>query len=146
VALHSLLAAWTAELPHAYEVPVPARPGLSRTALGMALHRAGRPGKAVEQLRRAVAANPFDREAARVFGDTLNALDDTEGRVVWSRIRRLLPGRRRRWCRRKGGLRAPPRGAELVSLLLRCGDQPERTQRCLDKRAAAHAHALRKLS
>src|SRR5262249_38616945 len=67
--------------PHpAYEA-VLARPALptTRAALGCALGRAGHPADALPHLRAAVAADPFDRDAARALGQALGQVGDTTG-------------------------------------------------------------------
>ena len=89
--LHTLLATVTGELSHHYEA-VLARPDLptSRALLGAALGRARQPAAAVEHLRQASEANPFDRAAAR---DLFQALTDAGDRESGRRLadeRRLL--------------------------------------------------------
>jgi glycosyltransferase involved in cell wall biosynthesis len=72
--LHLLLAELTGDSGHAYEAAL-ARPDLplGRLALGEALLRQGRHHDAVPHLRDAAAANPFDRDGARLLADALAA-------------------------------------------------------------------------
>jgi tetratricopeptide (TPR) repeat protein len=79
--LHALLADLNDDLAHHYEAML-ARPDLppSRAGLGFGLARAGRPVEAIPHLRRALADNPFDPEAARalfhLLGETGNRTDE----------------------------------------------------------------------
>jgi len=89
--LHTLLAGLTGGLPHFYEA-VLARPDLplTRAALGCALGRQGRPAEAVSHLVQAVAANPFDHDAARALHQALGEVGDTQGQKGLTDDRRLL--------------------------------------------------------
>ena len=92
--LNSLLAAWTGELSHAYEAAV-RRPDLasSLASLGAALVRNNQGRDALEHLRRALSANPLDRESARGCFQVLGNTGDADGRERLCEDRRLLSRR-----------------------------------------------------
>ncbi len=77
---HARLAKLTGDLAHHREAAL-ARPDLpaTRAALGCALGAAGRPAEAVPHLRQAVAANPFDRTAARALFQALGEAGNRAG-------------------------------------------------------------------
>jgi glycosyltransferase involved in cell wall biosynthesis/predicted Zn-dependent protease len=89
--LHALLADLTGDPLHHHEA-VLARPDLpaARSGLGQALLNCGRPDAAVPHLRQAVAANPFDRAAARALHQALAQGGDAEGARQLARERLLL--------------------------------------------------------
>ena len=80
--LHTLLAHLTGELCHHYEAFL-ARPDLfpTWTALGRSLAGTGNAIEAVRYLRRAVADNPFDREAARSLFQALESVNNVDSRA-----------------------------------------------------------------
>jgi glycosyltransferase involved in cell wall biosynthesis/Flp pilus assembly protein TadD len=88
---HMLLAELTGELGHRYEAAY-AQPDLAPglAALGAALARSGRPAEAIPHLRQAVAAEPFDRDSARLLFEALGATGDADGARHWAEERRLL--------------------------------------------------------
>ena len=88
---HTALAKLTGDLAHHREAAL-ARPDLpgTRTALGCALGRAGQPAEAVPHLRQALAANPFDRPAARALFQALGDAGDRGGQQALAADRRLL--------------------------------------------------------
>jgi len=143
--LHSLLAAWTAELPNAYEAAL-CRPDLPsvgrRWAWRLQSRRASRRGGSSSCVgrwppTRSTGGGPRLRRP-------LNALDDTEGAVVWSRIAACCLGGA------AGGaagrvLRAPATRPR-VGLPAAAPAATAGTHATLSgQRAAAHAHALRLL-
>ncbi len=89
--LHLLLAHLTDSLDD-YQAAAGIRPDLPATqaALGCALGRAGRFAEAVAPLRAAVAANPFDRAAARALFQILQKTGDRNGQDELAMERRLL--------------------------------------------------------
>lgn len=89
--LHGLLGALTGSLAHAEEA-VRARPDLppSQATLGQTLLRLGRPTEAILHLRQAVAANPFDRDAAQSLFRASGAAGDWPGQARLVRERALL--------------------------------------------------------
>jgi GT2 family glycosyltransferase/tetratricopeptide (TPR) repeat protein len=132
--LHSQLAAWTGDLTHHYEATL-LRPDLSgaRSALGQALTRADRPADGLEHLRRALADNPLDADAARALFEALGAANDLESRRLLREDRRLLAQAVPQAAAAEGWFaESRPRGNELVSLILLCGDQPEAARLCLE--------------
>ncbi len=133
--LHSLLANWTGDLSHAHEACLrrPDLPG-SRASLGVALARANRWPESSEHLRRAVADNPLDREAAQALFQVLGQLKDAEGRQQLVEERRLLSQSAPQVIPQEPWF-APPRlrGNELVSLIVFCPDQSPHTLACLER-------------
>jgi len=132
--LHGLLAAWTGELPHFYEAALrrPELPG-GLAALGAALVRADRVQEAVEHLRRAVADNPLDREAARALFHALAVANDPEGRRRLGDDRRLLARAAPQIVPAESWFAEPrPRGNELASVIVLCGNRLEGTRPCLE--------------
>ena len=132
--LHGVLAAWTGELPHHYEAAL-RRPELAagRAALGKALARADRAGEASEHLRQALEDNPLDREAARAHFQILGTANDVEGRRRLAEDRRLLARAMPQVAPAEDWFAEPrPRGNELVSVILLCGDRPDAVRPCLD--------------
>jgi hypothetical protein len=89
--LHTLLADLTGDLAH-YEQAALARPDLPLTqaALGCALGRGGRPADAVPPLRKGVAGNPFDLDAARALFHALGDVGDHAGQQQLAHTRQLL--------------------------------------------------------
>jgi glycosyltransferase involved in cell wall biosynthesis/predicted Zn-dependent protease len=89
--LHALLADLTGEMAH-YEEAVHARPDLpiTQAALGCAWARSGRSDLASEPLQKAVAANPFDLQAARALYQVLGDLGDRAGQECLAAERRLV--------------------------------------------------------
>jgi GT2 family glycosyltransferase/predicted Zn-dependent protease len=132
--LHSLLAQWTGELPHAYEA-VLLRPDLpsTRASLGMALLRSNRPSEAAEHLHSVVAANPLDRVVARSCFQALSALGDQEGQKELVEDQRLLSQACPTLVPAEAWFAAPrPRGNELASIIILCCNQLEHTRLCLE--------------
>jgi GT2 family glycosyltransferase/tetratricopeptide (TPR) repeat protein len=132
--LHGLLASGTGELAHYYEAALrgPELPG-SRAGLGDALVRAGRPEEAVEHLRRALAANPFDRDLARGCFQVLTNVNDAEERRRLVEHRRLLARAAPQVVAMENWFADPrPRGDELVSIIILCCNQVDATRACLE--------------
>jgi GT2 family glycosyltransferase/tetratricopeptide (TPR) repeat protein len=132
--LHLLLADLTDDLSHFQEAAL-ARPDLqpTRAGLGCALARNNRLAEAIPHLRRAVADNPFDRQATRGLFEALGMTGDPEGQRRLARERRLL-------CRAAPQVappedwfqQAPPVGDELASIIVLCCNQLEFTRQCLE--------------
>jgi GT2 family glycosyltransferase/tetratricopeptide (TPR) repeat protein len=132
--LHTLLGRWTGELPYFYEAVVQ-RPDLppSRTALGVALTRAGHTSEAVPHLQQALADNPLDREAAFTLGQALLALGDIDGRRRLVEDRRLLAQAAPAVVPHEPWFADPrPRGNELASIIILCCNQLDYTRQCLE--------------
>jgi GT2 family glycosyltransferase len=132
--LYSLLARWTGELTCWYEAAL-LRPDLApaRTGLGAALHRAGRHGEALGHLRPALAANPFDREAARLCSQALGAAGDPEGQRRLAEDRRLLAGAAPQVLPPEAWFAGqPPKADALASLIVLCCNELEYTRLCLE--------------
>ena len=89
--LHGVLADLTGELHHFHEAAL-ARPDLppTRAALGCALGRTKRPAEAVGHLQFAVAADPFDRSAARALFQSLMDAGRQDMADAFKEERRLL--------------------------------------------------------
>jgi tetratricopeptide (TPR) repeat protein len=89
--LHLLLGELTDDL-NQRALAVQIRPDLptTRAALGCALGRARRPGEAIEHLRCAVAASPFDAVAARALFQALGDAGDRPAQLLLAHERRLL--------------------------------------------------------
>src|SRR5207247_320361 len=115
------------------------RPGVAhgRAALGCALARSGRVPAALPPLRAAVAANPFDRQAARAYA---NALADTGAAVALRRLARSYgrlhvgapaPVPPEGWFAQTGTDPAPI-GDELASVVVLCCNEVEYTRLCLE--------------
>jgi GT2 family glycosyltransferase/Flp pilus assembly protein TadD len=131
--LHDLLAGWTGELAHYYEA-VLARPDLagSRAALGCALGRAGRPAEAATHLRRAVAANPFDAQAARALAQALAESGETEAAAQLVGERRLLHQAAPELMRHEEWFAAAAEPVGLTSLIVLCCNEVAFTRFCLE--------------
>ncbi len=132
--LNSLLAAWTGELSHAYEAAV-RRPDLasSLASLGAALVRNNQGRDALEHLRRALSANPLDRESARGCFQVLGNTGDADGRERLCEDRRLLSRAAPQVIPLENWFAARrPRGNELVSIIVLCDERLDCTRRCLE--------------
>jgi GT2 family glycosyltransferase/Flp pilus assembly protein TadD len=131
--LHDLLAGWTGELAHHYEA-VLARPDLagSRTALGCALGRAGRPAEAATHLRRAVAANPFDAQAARALAQALAESGEPEAAAQLVGERGLLHQAAPELVPQEEWFAAPVEPTGLTSLIVLCCNEIAFTRLCLE--------------
>lgn len=132
--LHFLLAELTGDLRHYYEAAL-SRPDLpvTRAMLGCALARAGRPADAVPHLRQVVAANPFDRSAARALFQALGECGQLHEQRRFARQRRLLAAAapavvpQEEWF-----ATAPPPGDELASIIVLCCNELDFTRQCLE--------------
>jgi GT2 family glycosyltransferase len=132
--LHIALAELTGELDHFYEAAL-ARPDLpgSRAALGCALGRAGRVPQALEHLRQATVANPFDTGAALAYFQALGDTNQVEAQ-------RRLAGRRRLLAQVAPQLvpaeewftDVPPAPDELASIIILCCNEIDCTRQCLE--------------
>jgi GT2 family glycosyltransferase/tetratricopeptide (TPR) repeat protein len=132
--LHALLAELTGDLGHAYEA-VLARPDLAVTQakLGAALYRSGRLPEATAHLRRALAANPFDRDTARLLYEGLGTTGDVEGQRRLAEERRLLAQAAPKIVPLEPWSMSPrPIGDELASIIILCCNQVEYTRLCLE--------------
>ena len=132
--LHTLLAGLEGKLPCYYEAAL-ARPDLpaTRAALGCALGRDKLPAAAVDHLRFAATANPFDRDAARsLFQALRDAGDETGARRVAREQSRLCAAAPRLVPAEKWFLEAPPVGDELASLVILCCNEVAVTRLCLE--------------
>jgi GT2 family glycosyltransferase len=131
---HTLVAELEGQLPSYYEAAL-ARPDLpaTRAALGCALGRDKLPAAAVDHLRFAATANPFDREAARALFQALRDAGDEKGARRFAHEQaslhaaapRLVPAEK--WF-----LEAPPVGDELASLVILCCNEVAVTRLCLE--------------
>ncbi len=132
--LHGLLGQLTGELSH-YQEAALARSdlGIGRAALGCALARAGRFAEALPHLKKALADNPFDLQAARALFEVLGHAGEQEDRLRLARDRRLLSQAApkavppERWFQE-----ARPVGDELASIIVPCFNQLEYTRQCLE--------------
>ncbi|HVS38638.1 MAG TPA: glycosyltransferase [Gemmataceae bacterium] len=132
--LHALLAELTGDLSHYHEAAL-ARPDLppALAALGCALGRAARPAEAVPHLRRALAADPFDRAAARGLHQALRDIGDAEGARRLAVDRRLLHRAAPQPVPAESWFAPPPPAADdLASIIILCCNQVEYTRLCLD--------------
>jgi GT2 family glycosyltransferase len=123
----------TGDLAHYYEAAL-LRPDLppTRAALGCAMARAGRMVEAAGHLRCAVAADPFDRAAARALFQVLTDLGDASARRL-ARARLLLHRAAPAAVPAESWFVNPaPAGDELASLVILCCDQLEYTRLCLE--------------
>jgi GT2 family glycosyltransferase/tetratricopeptide (TPR) repeat protein len=132
--LYTLLAKLTGELPYFYEA-VTTRPDLlsSRLALGDALRQAGQFREAIRHLRRAVADNPFDVDAARQLFQSLGSAGDGEGQRRLADERRLLARAAPQAVPMEEWMaKVPPPGDELASIIILCCNEVELTRTCLE--------------
>lgn len=132
--LHFTLATLTGDLAHYHEAAL-ARPDLpeSRTALGCALARAGRPADAVPHLRAAHAADPFDPDTARALYQCLADLGHEAGMRAFAKERRALHAVAPGIVAWEPWLSGPAAtGRELVSIVVPCRDQVHCTRLCLE--------------
>ncbi len=133
--LHSLLADLTGDLDH-YRAAARARPDLRpfKAALGCALGRANQMAEALPILGEAVAANPFDRQAARALCQVLKNLGDWPERAAFVReqmnLHRAAPGKvpLENWIREE----PPPSGLERTSIIILACNEVEFTRLCLE--------------
>jgi GT2 family glycosyltransferase/thioredoxin-like negative regulator of GroEL len=132
--LHALLADLTDDLMHFHEAAL-ARPDLpiTRAALGAALARSGTLALGAPHLRRALVANPFDADAARMLFRALGAAADRDGQRRLARDRRLLARAAPEivvpepWFSRD-----PEPGEELASVIVLCCNALTYTRQCLE--------------
>jgi len=132
--LHTLVADLSGTLSHYYEA-VLARPDfqVTRAALGCALARAGQFQEALPHLRRAVADNPLDRDAARALFEALGQAGDGTGQRRWADERRLLAQAAPDLVPAEPWItNTPPVGAELASILILCCNELPYTRLCLE--------------
>ncbi|MCI0702677.1 MAG: glycosyltransferase [Planctomycetia bacterium] len=132
--LHALLARLTDDLSHYHESAL-ARPDLATThaALGCALARRGRVHEGLPHLKGAVAADPFDRAAARALFAALGDAKDSIGQRLFVRQQRRLVAAAAEDCPAEQWLdNAGPVGDELVSVIIVVHNQPEFTRVCLE--------------
>jgi GT2 family glycosyltransferase/tetratricopeptide (TPR) repeat protein len=132
--LHALLADMTSDLTHYHEAAA-ARPDLPTTqaALGCALARARHLPEAAAHLRQAVAANPFDADAARALFHVLGEAGDADGQRLLARDRRLLQQAATQAVAAEPWFaNIPPVGDELASIIVLCCNQVEYTRLCLE--------------
>ncbi len=132
--LHALLASLTDDLGHRYEAYL-ARPDLplTRSALGSALARCGRPVEAVHHLRGALAGDPFDAGTARALADALAATGDVAGRLDLAHQRRLLAvAAPRVLATEEWFAHAVPPQDELASVIVICHNGLAYTRLCIE--------------
>jgi GT2 family glycosyltransferase/predicted Zn-dependent protease len=104
-----------------------------RAALGCALASAGQMVEALPHLRRVVADNPFDREAARALFAAAGAIGDSAGQRRLARDRWLLHQAMPQVLPAEPWFtEAPPAGDELASLIILCCNQLDYTRLCLE--------------
>lgn len=122
--LHFTLATLPGDLVHYHEAAL-ARPDLpeTRTALGCALARAGRPADALPHLRAAHAADPFDPDTARALYQCLADLGHEIGMRAFAKERRALHAVAPGIVAWEPWLSGPTAtGRELVSIVVPCRD------------------------
>jgi GT2 family glycosyltransferase/tetratricopeptide (TPR) repeat protein len=132
--LHTVLAELTGDLSHYHEAVV-ARPDLplTRAALGCALGRQKRPAEALPHFRRALDANPFDRDLARAFSQALGEAGCDEEQRRLAHDRRLLSQAAPQVVPAESWFaEAPPTGGELASIIVLCHNQVAFTRLCLE--------------
>jgi tetratricopeptide (TPR) repeat protein len=132
---HILLGELGDDLAHRYEA-VLLRPDMAgpRAALGCALARAGRPQQAVEHLRHAAALSPFDGPAARALAFALQDTGDSRGYQEFTSGQRHLSRRAPSLAPPQAWFWSPPPAEnELVSIVITCGEDSERTLHCFEQ-------------
>ena len=136
--LHSLLGDLTGELKH-FEAAALARPDLAvfQAAWGCALALHGHWDQARPLLQKAVAVNPFDRQAARALSQMLNDSHEWVQRSQFAQrqldLHRTAPAQipMEEW------FRTPPlSGQERASIIVLACNQVEFTRLCLDSACA----------
>jgi GT2 family glycosyltransferase/Flp pilus assembly protein TadD len=132
--LRSLSAKLTGDVVHYYEAAL-ARPELPATAaaLGCSLASKGYAVEAIDPLRRALGANPLDRDAARALGHMLSTLGERDAARQLAAERRLL-------SRASAALVPPepwfsdpkPSEGDLASIIILCCNELACTRLCLE--------------
>src|SRR5262249_19697019 len=131
--VHLELAQLTGDIAHHYEA-VMARPDLanSRAALGCALARNGRMVEAIQHLREACTANPFDLAAARAYAQALQDAGQDEAHRAFLHQRRLLNKAAPTTVPVEDWFAEPVRGDALASIIVLCCNECEATRACVE--------------
>jgi GT2 family glycosyltransferase/Tfp pilus assembly protein PilF len=132
--LHALLAKLTGDLVHYYEALL-SRPDLPScpAALGCTLASKNYSVPALAPLRRALAENPGDRDAARAYFHVLGVTGDRDGQRRLVEDRRLLSRAAPQIVPAEPWFSEPPPPPhDLASLLILCCNELDYTRQCLE--------------
>jgi GT2 family glycosyltransferase/Tfp pilus assembly protein PilF len=144
--LESLLAKLTGDLVHYFDASLnaPVSPTTS-AALGCTLASKNYPVEAIAPLEGALAANPFDRDAARALSHMLSVLGDRDAHRRFIEDRRLLSQAAPTIVPPEAWFSDPkPSDRDLASILILCCDEVECTRLCLESvlRHTRHPYEL----